>query len=91
MKIKELFIKKSTWTQHAPARKKNGNVVNSTSSEAIGWCLFGAINKCYDDKPDMYTEVREKLEQSIKNIVRWNDAPDRTFAEVKALVRKLDI
>lgn len=31
------------------------------------------------------------LRSNFESVLTWNDAPERTFAEVKALVERLDV
>jgi len=54
--------------------------------------LMEALDYCYRGNSD-YDIVWDRIRKEInrKLIVSWNDKPDRTFAEVKALVEKLDI
>lgn len=92
MKVRELFTDESKWTQGHAARNEKGERVWYKSPEACCWCLVGAINKCY--VPAIRPEIFEKISDYINSragISVWNDAPERTFAEVKALVEKLDI
>lgn len=92
MKIRELLTDASKWTQKVDARTKKGTPVNYFSAWAVCWCLVGMIYYCYPKNYDSY-EVTIKIIQAIgtDNIPGWNDAPERTFAEVKALVDQLDI
>lgn len=69
------------------------------------WCLVGAINKCYlegkTEHGNAYILLANAIEQKTGHIdayrlahdtiVRWNDAPERTFQEVYDLVKELDV
>lgn len=92
MKIKELFSGPEKWTKRAYARTQDGAVAPCDSAGAVRWCLVGALEKCYPDHADKRT-ARAAIHAAIKKgtIPEWNDAPGRTFAEVKELVEKLDI
>lgn len=87
MKIKELLSGPEKWTQHTYARDKNGRDCSQWSQEAVCWCLYGAVDKCYENIIEIDNKIREK----VISIVDWNDDPNRTFEEVKALVEELDI
>jgi len=54
-------------------------------------CLIGAIMHAYKGNApaSIATKVREHLH--ITSILAWNDAPERTFPEVRALIEELDI
>jgi hypothetical protein len=96
MKIKELLADVSKWTQKVPARNADGASCN-VNEGAVCWCLWGAAVFCYDrtfDDPAVrFHDVRNKIEAVVLggNMVTWNDAPERTFEEVKALVERLDV
>lgn len=92
MKLKELFTDASKWTRRAYARNSRGVPQDYHSPEAVCFCLLGGIYKCYPTE-----ETQFKLFNAIKLktgdvwISTWNDAPSRTFDEVKQLVNDLDI
>lgn len=93
MKIKELLSDKSKWCQKHCALDVNGIPAESISPEAVCWCLFGAMRKCYRDSSGVkfdaiWTIIEIALGQSATH---WNDHRDRTFADVKALVERLDV
>lgn len=77
MKIRDLLTDPSKWCQGAMARDINGFGCLSDDPVAAKWCLAGAANK---------VGVCLSLD-----IITWNDAPGRTFAEVRELIEKLDI
>ena len=91
MKIRELLSDETKWTKGAFARTKDDVEIHSVSSYAVRWCLLGAMNKCYRDRAPLVMKSVEATCGGSMNLVEWNDAPERTFAEVKALVDKLDI
>ena len=87
MKVKE-FLTKENWTQRAFALRQDGNPCHWLDTKAVKFCLQGALLKCYPGQP---ATIDTLLNNACGNTVRWNDAPERTFKEVKALVEKLDI
>ena len=60
-------------------------------------CLYGWLNVCYWgelEDSQVYSRNMERIREHIGGdgaIAKWNDHPDRTFEEVKALCVKLDI
>ncbi len=91
MKIRELLTDESKWTQGASARNKDLSSISPFSKDAKCFCLSGAGYACYGSEW-MSTDARKKLLAELENDhITWNDHLSRTFAEVKALVEKLDI
>lgn len=92
-KIKELLSEPSSWTQHVIARDSNGERVAAFDKSATCFCLYGAVRRCYSSDSRLETEVWSKLMNMIDNRdpIGWNDAPERTHAEVLELVTRLDI
>ena len=88
MKIKE-FLKESNWTKWQYAKDAKGNVCAVADAKAEKFCLMGAAKKCYPEGMDM---IRRLLDRELGDMaITWNDMPERTFEEVKAVVEKLDI
>lgn len=85
MKPSEL-LRITGWTQGAYARDKRGLAVPEQSESAVSFCVRGAILRCYPGLDSV--DITDKVEQHVKNIsgvgniVRWNDTPGRTKAEV---------
>lgn len=90
MKIYELLDSPEKWCQHYSSLDADGNLIRSTSTVAVKWCLIGAIHKCYRDADDV-SRVGRTLFRRIGYVSVWNDEPSRTHAEVLALTRELDI
>ena len=93
MKIRELLSGPEKWTQKALARGASGELEDLYSQSAVQWCLMGAMARCYPGSAD---EIRKKVRVRLFGrqyglISRWNDAPGRTFEEVRALVAELDV
>ena len=87
MKVKELLSDESKWTQGCYARDAFGVSIPFDADAAVCWCLAGAIHRVYGPEP-IHLRILRRVNGSLSE---WNDAPDRTFAEVKALVEELDI
>lgn len=88
MKVYELLADPASWTKGEFARNANGYPVLSRSNEACCWCLAGAVNVCYENN----LEIRDMLKTRLGTYISiWNDAPERTHADVINLCRELDI
>jgi hypothetical protein len=92
MKVRELLSDESKWTQGVSSRTGSGTKVAHNSPNAKSWCLYGAAIKCYES-PLEIGYVLSRIAETIGSwcIADWNDAPDRTFGDVKNLVEKLNI
>lgn len=90
MKVKELLSSPSRWCQRFAARRASGEDCLATAEDATCWCLWGAVRKCYGlyDYVEVYYRISRRLGESP---VKWQDAADRTHAEVLAVVTELDI
>lgn len=79
-----LFSDESKWTKGWFARDADGNYVEASGVRAVCWCIYGGF-------------IRVGNENGLSDAVRasrgtgdelsdWNDAPERTFADVKQLI-----
>lgn len=84
LKAARALIEKG-WTQKWFARDAAGDVCNSSSPNAVCWCVIGA---CHATGIPDDTIAYMARTQKIAYLPRWNDAPDRTQAEVLALFDK---
>ena len=99
MKVQELLATPDKWTQGAAARDPKGEPVHPFSPDAICWCFGAALRKCYPFAPErnrLRSPILQKLgfdplERSEGVVPAWNDAPERTHAEVLALCKELDL
>lgn len=90
MKIQELLTDESKWTKSHEARDSYGQPVDECSKEAVQWCLLGAIIKCYNvDRIGICNKVRIRLDSFM--LTSWNDAQNRTFNDIRSLIKELDI
>jgi hypothetical protein len=93
MKIRELLTDESKWCKNVTARDINGNPINGDSEDAACWCLGEAFDVCYKgQEQSVVTEAWYRIYAATGiPFCRWNDAPERTFKEVKELVDRLDV
>ena len=88
MKIQE-FLTQENWTQGQYARDAHGNVCELEDARAEKFCIIGAAQKCYPKGTEI---VLLLLNQDIHgDVLVWNDAPERTFGQVKSLVERLGV
>lgn len=97
MKIRELLDSPEKWIQGKLAADSNGNTVTSLSVDSCRWCIVGSIIKCYgcnefgDDRYAVANRISDHLSLYPLDISKWNDAPERTFEDIRKLVEELDI
>ena len=94
MKAYEILCDESKWTRGVLARDFRGVSVSATSIAATCFCVVGAVHLAYEDQEA--GALVEKLHVAAmqfghRSAGQWNDAPERTFAEVRDLLVKLDI
>lgn len=96
MKVHELLDGPEKWTKGANAREADGSHCFTNSPLATCFCLRGAILHCYGC--GMQNKRRDAIDEKIfahlgkiQMDYDWNDAPDRTFEEVRNLALELDI
>ncbi len=91
MKVFELFQDESNWTQLALARNAAGESIDPNDPEAVCWCLYGAIMKCYPfgERGLMAMDVQKYIERG--SALTFNDQMGRKFQEVKDLVARANI
>jgi hypothetical protein len=95
MKTYELLDTPEKWTKGAFARDSKGDSIDPRSSEAVCWCIEGALYKCYTDYDDW--RVARRLIKEIKKanklgyLVSWQDDPERTYDEVIEILKLADV
>lgn len=91
MKPSELIADPAKWTQGADARRENLCPCYARSEGATMWCAEGALAKCSSGASTAIFAIQKLTgylcRQGHLNIVRWNDAPERTHAEVVSALK----
>lgn len=66
------------WTRGALARDVDGGKIADDSKDAVCWCTLGALPKFY------WEEAERELTATVSDysLGHWNDAPERTQADV---------
>lgn len=91
MKIKD-FVSEANWCQRALAMDSDGNKYNWPYSRYIcKWCLTGMVLYCYNGDYSLTNIIMNKIEDKVGHIPTWNDRPERTWEDVRALAEELDI
>lgn len=93
MKAKELLADPRNWT-----RGIMHETVIDRHETVHRYCVLGAISECYKGNVDAQLDAFDKLQKAIDNqhtgyrrIATWNDAPERTHAEVLAILEEADV
>ncbi len=84
-----LLSDESKWAKGTMARKANGQGTTSLEDDAVCFCLMGAEFKVTQGASiALCLRLKEHLKlHKDKSITTWNDAPERTFKEVKDALR----
>jgi len=83
---RELLAVPERWTTGVLARAQSGYEVTPSSAKAVSWCMSGACLKIGGDESTFsatFCSVIDALDLDTC-IPIWNDAPERTHAEVLA-------
>ena len=91
-KIRNLLCEERYWAQRAFARDALGDPCDGKGEDAVCWCLLEAIDCCYPayEGDSIIYRIKQHLAHP-DSIADWQDDPERTFAQIRALVEALDI
>lgn len=96
MKVKDLLNRKTKWTKNFIAKTKNNRPTTSRSADAVKWCLYGAVMKCYGPKSSL--KACSKLERALQllypnkhSVVAFNDNRKTTFKDIRKLLKEANI
>ena len=89
-KARELISDPSRWTQGTYARNSNGSQEFIMSPAAVCFCTIGAVRRVCGDKSYGHAlfSLAARLPDPPLELSDFNDAPNRTHAEVLALFDK---
>jgi hypothetical protein len=87
-KMRELLSVPERWTKASFARDRQGNsLTNAVDPRAVCWCLVGAGKMCgIDPRPGSPAYEMLLRMTPFRQLSWWNDAPERTHAEVLDLL-----
>lgn len=83
------ILNEETWTQGYYARDKDGCITGYDSSKACKFCLLGAALKTLGPGQEfrkLYGTLRAAIGNPELDVHDWNDAPGRTFEEVRSVI-----
>lgn len=90
--VRELIAVPERWVKGDWARSASGRDVFWGSEKAVCWCIRGAVNLVEQYSPSNSYRAQEKLalmatgKSELMALAEWNDAPQRTHADVLALL-----
>lgn len=91
MKVHELLSKPGSWCQYCYGVDARGIQQYGDLSGCVEYDLVGAVLRCYGyrDSWAVYKKLCSLL--GVKNLVAWNDDPERTREDVVNLCKRSDI
>lgn len=94
--VQPLLSKEERWIKGRFAVNKRGVEVRSENRQAVKFCLIGAIYHVYHYNSSECQEAIIKIgnvlaSKGFRNIFMFNDAPERTHAEVLAVIKEANI
>lgn len=91
--LQELFSRDDSWCKGDYAKNEDNIYCHWSDSDAIQYCLVGAINKIYGhDALYVYKKIQNYLNLEPYGIITyWNDSSERTIDDVRKLVKELNI
>lgn len=90
MKVSQLLSRPSRWGKGYLAKDSKGRPVGPLDPSAIKFCLDGAIERCYKTDSRRVTRILLNLIEG-PSISHFNDAPNRRFRDIRALLKKAKI
>jgi hypothetical protein len=91
MRVRDLLSDETKWCQGSYARDGDDCPTPARSPRAVRWCLVGACHKAYQRREQLKASLRKLQARVSGPISAWNDAPARTFAEVRQVIEELDL
>ena len=107
VKLREFFTDESKWCQGTYFKNELGEDLpgrpySFEKTPNAKACLLGGLWVCYPDEVDqnrvcellvdrLDLSLLDEESDSISMLSRWNDVPERTFADIKALIEELDV
>lgn len=87
------LLERTGWTQGSWARNAHGIAVLPSAGDAVRFCALGALARTRSESTDWWAMI-DALHEYVAgadycSIGRWNDAPERTQAEVVAKLREV--
>lgn len=90
MKAWQLLRDPERWNKGAAARDQNGKPCSYDNPSASSWCVLGALMMLYGPRGWASRLVKTEILVGCW-VPKWQDAPERTHAEVLAALKKADV
>lgn len=93
MKVYEFIDSPEKWTKGVNARDANGREVEQESPNAVCWCTYGAVHKCYtelDGRKDALARLSAVVGTPLLGM-DWNDLEETTYDIFIAKVKEADV
>lgn len=88
-KAADLIEPEGAWTQGWFARNAGGSDTGTNDEDAVCWCAFGAVERACQSKWSKLSTATNLLGGLVGGMISdWNDAPERTQAEVVSKLRE---
>lgn len=90
--LQELFARAARWQKGWFAATRKGVRCYSDDPNAVCFCLFGGLERVYGTgvkNQQMVNRLKQTLPDT--SFVAWNDAPERTIQDIRALVKKAGV
>lgn len=106
MKAYKLLDSPEKWIKQFNAKDASGNPVPPSNENAVCWCIFGALQKCYSKNTMNFIEAEIRLYDLLKNkgylgkrgdsskphdYAEWNDAEETTYDEVISVLKEANV
>jgi hypothetical protein len=76
------------WCQGHDAETASGAVVDALHTDAVRWCLYASVRMAVRGNEGAYDQAARVLRADRGPLWNWNDAPERTQADVVAALRE---
>lgn len=86
-KARALIEKPEAWVKEHFAVKADGQDTHYADADAVRFCVAGALRRV-EDQHGLAYEILRQAARCFGSICEWNDAPERTHAEVLAAFDK---
>ena len=99
----ELFNRPDRWTKGADGKNADGNSVGARNPHAIRWCVGGALQLVYgSETSDNHEQAVQKVLKYIRanmtniedpdsSVSEWNDRKERTFKDVRKMIKQTGV
>jgi hypothetical protein len=83
--------KPERWAQNTEARAADGEEVVPRDPRAVCWCIYGAAEKVLGARGfnSPFDMAMNRITGTDEWPIDWNDAPERMFADVVALLERI--